>query len=104
MQNRKLQGKAVEEFDHGAKRASTEPEINSAESEIDLTGYSRRSIENSVRDAVGAIFLGFYGNSPKEKKHDMLCMCGSFELCALRDRFKATLPLTSGPYMTEKNA
>ena len=80
MQNRKLQGEAAEEFDQGAKRTSTEPEITSAVSGIDPTGLSRRSLENSVRDAVGAIFLGFYANSPTEKKHDMLCTGSSFDL------------------------
>ncbi|XP_074624032.1 uncharacterized protein LOC141881991 isoform X2 [Acropora palmata] len=53
MQNRKLQGEASEEFDQGAKRTSTEPEITSAESGIDPTGHSRRSLENSIRDAKG---------------------------------------------------
>ena len=57
MQNRKLQGEAAEEFDQGVKRTSTKPEITSAESGIDPTGHSRCSLENSVRDAVGAIFL-----------------------------------------------
>ena len=79
MQNRKLQGEAAEEFDQGAKRTSTEPEIASAESGIDPTVHSRRSMENSVRDAVGAIFLGFYDYSRKEKKHGMLRMCSSFD-------------------------
>lgn len=80
MQNRKLQGEAAEELVQEAKRTSTEPEITSAESGIDPTGHSWRSLENSVRDAVGAIFLGFYVHSPTEKEHDMLCMWSSFDL------------------------
>ena len=79
MQNRKLQREAVEEFDQGVKRTFTEPEITSAESGIEPTGHSRHSMENSVRDAVGAIFLGFYDYSPKEKKHGTLRMCSSFD-------------------------
>ena len=79
MQNRKLQGEAAEEFDQGAKRTSTDPEITSAESGIDHTAHSRRSMDSSVRDAVGAIFLRFYDYSPKEKKHGMLRMCSSFD-------------------------
>ncbi|XP_044179128.1 tyrosine-protein kinase receptor torso-like isoform X1 [Acropora millepora] len=66
MQNRKLQGEAAEEFDQGAKRTSTEPEIASAESGIDPTVHSRRSMENSVRDAALSTIPTAIGENTKK--------------------------------------
>ncbi|XP_029207243.2 uncharacterized protein LOC114970916 isoform X1 [Acropora millepora] len=90
MQNRKLQGEAAEEFDQGAKRTSTEPEITSAESGIDPTGHSRRSLENSARDAALSTILAERGeNTQKSGQRRLLRQSKSEETHrCIRNAFK----------------